>query len=119
MREAVLNNGREVSVRLMFRLYSDTLRGPIEKEDARYAVEVSCPRTFVRGTHPALEQDELVLEAGDYDEEILLTPYIDAINAISAFSFATHGHSSGVSMNSISSRSASTASKRSRPSSVR
>ena len=88
--EAVLNNGWEIRVRLVFRLYSDTLRDLIEKEDARYAVEVSCPRTFVRGTHPASEQDELVLEAGDYDEEILLTPYIAATRALEGFSSLEH-----------------------------
>lgn len=88
--EAVLNNGREVRVRLVFRLYSDTLRGLIKEEDAGYAVEVSCPRTFVRGTHSASEQDELVLEAGDYDEEILLTPYIAANRALEGFTSPEH-----------------------------
>lgn len=88
--EAVLNNGREVRVKLVFRLYSETLRGLIEKEDAGYAVEVSCPRTFVRGTHAASEQDELVLEDGDYAEEILLTPYIAATRALEGFTSPEH-----------------------------
>lgn len=88
--EAVLNNGREVRVRLVFRLYSDTLRGLIEAGNAGYVVEVSCPRTFVRGTHPASEQDELVLEAGDYDEEVLLTPYIAATKVLEGFASPEH-----------------------------
>ena len=88
--EAVLNNGRDVRVKLVFRLYSETLRGLIEKQDAGYAVEVSCPRTFVRGTHLVSEQDELILEAGDYNEEILLTPYIASMRELEGFSSPEH-----------------------------
>ena len=88
--EAVLNNGREVRVGLVFRLHSDTLRGLIERDEARYAVEVSCPRTFVRSTHQAFEQDELVLEAGDYADEILLTPYIASTGVLEEFRSPEH-----------------------------
>ena len=88
--EAVLNNGREVRVGLVFRLGSDTLRSLIERDDARYAVEVSCPRTFVRSTHQAFEQDELVLEAGDYADEILLTPYIVSTRVLEEFRSPEH-----------------------------
>ena len=88
--EAVLNNGREVRVGLVFRLGSETLRGLIERDDARYAVEVSCPRTFVRSTHQAFEQDELVLEAGDYADEILLTPYIVSTRVLEEFRSPEH-----------------------------
>ena len=88
--EAVLNNGREVRVGLVFRLGSDTLRSLIERSDARYAVEVSCPRTFVRSTHQAFEQDELVLEAGDYADEILLTPYIVSTRVLEEFRSPEH-----------------------------
>ena len=88
--EAVLNNGREVRVDLVFRLHSDTLRGLIERDEARYAVEVSCPRTFVRSTHQAFEQDELVLEAGDYVDEILLTPYIVSTRVLEEFRSPEH-----------------------------
>lgn len=87
---AVLNNGREVRVALVFRLYSDTLRSLIERGEARYAVEISCPRTFVRSTHQAFEQDELVLEAGDFDEEILLTPYIASTRGLEEFMSPEH-----------------------------
>lgn len=88
--KAVLNNGREIRVRLMFRLYSDTLRGLIGQGDAMYAVEVSCPGPSVRGTFQALEQYELVLEADDCDEEILLAPYIVATRALRGFTSPGH-----------------------------
>ena len=87
---AVLNNGRQVKVDLVFRLYSDTLRGLIENDEARYAVEVSCPRTFVRSTHVASEQDALLLDASDHDEEILLTPYIVTTIALEEFRSTEH-----------------------------
>ena len=88
--EAVLNNGRQVRVRLVFRLYSETLRGLIERGEARYAVEVSCPKTFVRGTYQAFDEDELVLEAGDFSEEILLTPYIVSTRDLEEFRSQEH-----------------------------
>ena len=88
--EAVLNNGREVRVRLVFRLNSDTLRRLIDDDEANYAVEISCPRTFVRSTHLAFEQDELALEAGDYNEEILLTPYITSTRDLDSFKSPEH-----------------------------
>ena len=72
--EAILNNGHQVKVDLVFRLQSNTLRGLIENDQARYVVEVSCPRTFVRSTHVKSDQDALLLDASDYEEEILLTP---------------------------------------------
>ena len=88
--EAVLSNGRQVKVSLAFHLDSDTLRSLIKSGKARYAVEVSCPRTFVRSTHDALGQDELVLEASEYDGEIQLTPYVVSTGAIARFAAPEH-----------------------------
>ena len=88
--EAVLNNGREVKVGLVFRLYSETLRRMIEGNTAQYVVEVSCPRTFVRNTHQMLEQGQLLLDAGEYDSEILLTPYVLCVAAIDSFGSPEH-----------------------------
>ena len=88
--EAVLNNGLQVKVDLVFRLYSETLRGLIEKEEAMYAVEVSCTRTFVRSTHVTSERDTLLLDAGDYDEEILITPYVVSTGALEEFRSSEH-----------------------------
>ena len=88
--EAVLNNGREIKVSLEFRLSSDTLANLVLNDGARYAVEVSSPRTFVRSTHPAFQQDELALDAGDYSDEVLLTPYIHATDPIEEFTSPEH-----------------------------
>ena len=88
--EAVLNNGLQVKVDLVFRLYSETLRGLIGNEEARYAVEVSCTRTFVRSTYMMSEQDTLLLDAGDYDEEILITPYVVSTGALEEFRSSEH-----------------------------
>ena len=88
--EAVLNNGRQVKVDLVFRLYSDTLGGLIENNEARYAVEVSCSRTFVRSTHVTSERDTLLLDASDYDEEILITPYVVSVGALEEFRSSEH-----------------------------
>ena len=87
---AVLNNGRRIAVGLVFRLSSATLTEMVKKEKARYAVEVSCPRTFARSTHEVSEQDELRLEARDYDVEILLTPYIVSSSALNEFTSSEH-----------------------------
>ena len=88
--EAVLNTGRQVKVALVFRLHSDTLRGLIENDAARYAVEVSCSRTFVRSTHVTSEQDTLLLDASIYDEEILITPYVVSTRALEEFRSSEH-----------------------------
>ncbi len=88
--EAVLNNGKEIRISLEFRLSSGTLKELIARDEARYAVEVSCPRTFVRSTHPVFSQDELLLEAGEYTDEILLTPYLHATDSLEEFRSPEH-----------------------------
>ena len=88
--EAALNNGREIRITLEFRLSSESLQDLIARDGARYAVEVSCPRTFTRSTHPAFAHDELLLEAGDYTDEILLTPYIHATDGLEEFTSPEH-----------------------------
>ena len=88
--EAVLSNGRQVKVTLVFHLYSDTVRSLVENGKAKYAVEVSCPKTFVRSTHDALDHNELVFEASEYDRNILLTPYVVSTGAIEKFTSPEH-----------------------------
>ena len=88
--EAVLNNGREIRISLVFRLSSNSLRELVSNEKARYAVEVSCPRTLVSSTRETLVHDELVLEAGDYAEELLLTPYLVSVCSLEEFRSLEH-----------------------------
>ena len=88
--EAVPNNGRQVKVDLVFRLHSDTLRGLIKNAAAGYAVQVSCPRTFVMTTHVSSERDTLLLNASDYQEEILITPYVVSTRPLEEFRSPEH-----------------------------
>ena len=87
---AVLNNGRQIKIDLVFRLSSSTLKEMVDRNEAMYAVDVSCPRTFTSSTHEVSEKDELHLEAGNYDEEILLTPYIVSSSALNEFTSSEH-----------------------------
>lgn len=88
--EAVLNNGLQVKVDLVFSLDCHTLRGLINDNEATFAVEVSCPRTFVRSTHVAAERDVLTLDASEFDAEILLTPYVISNKDIEGFRSTEH-----------------------------
>ena len=88
--EVVLNNGLTINVDLEFHLSSRFLQGLISNEDAKYAIEVSCPKTFVRTTHETAAKDELALDAGDYTEEILVTPYVVSAIPMSAFKSPEH-----------------------------
>ena len=88
--DAVLNNGRQIRVGIVSRLSSKTLMNLLTTQRARYAVEVSCPRTFIRATIGTAKEDTLVLDAGDYSEEILLTPYIVSTGPMERFISAEH-----------------------------
>ena len=88
--DAVLNNGLQIRLSIVFRLSSNTLIDLLTNHKARYAVEVSCPRTFVRTTIETGKEDTLVLEAEDYSEEILLTPYIVSTGPLEQFVSTEH-----------------------------
>ena len=88
--KAALNNGREISIDLRFQLSSESLRALVHSDNAGYAVDVSCPKTFVRHTRRVNCDDKLVLEAGDYTEEILLTPYLVAMCPLEGFISPEH-----------------------------
>lgn len=87
---AVLNNGRQIKVGIAFRLLSAALHRLIDNGKAGYAVDISCPRTFVGTTHMTEEHQTLVLDAGDYDEELKLTPYVVSKGEIEGFRSAEH-----------------------------
>ena len=88
--EAILNNGRKIKVELAFQLFSVALDRLINSNEAGYAVEVSCPRTFARTTHMTDERQTLVLDASEYDEELLLTPYLVSKGDIDGFTSVEH-----------------------------
>ena len=87
---AVLNNGRRINIKLVFRLSSDSLRELVATGGAKYAVDVSCRRTFVRSTYETSVKQELVLEAGDYSEEVRLTPYVVSTGPLEKFRSPEH-----------------------------
>ena len=88
--EVVLNNGLSINVDLEFHLSSRFLQDLIDREDAKYAIEVSCPKTFVLTTHETVARGKLTLDAGDYTEEILVTPYVVSTIPMSAFRAPEH-----------------------------
>lgn len=88
--EAVLNNGSQIKLDLAFRLHSSTLRRLITDDQARFAVQVSCPRTSALSTHPTSERDTLVLDAGDYSEEVQITPYVVSNTVLDDFKSTEH-----------------------------
>ena len=88
--KAALNNGHEINIDLTFQLSSESLRALVDSDSAGYAVDVSCPKTFVRHTRRATWDDKLVLEAGDYIEEILLTPYLISTCPLEGFISPEH-----------------------------
>ena len=88
--EAALNNGRQIKISLVFRLSSSSLRDLLESGKARYAVEIRGPKTFTSFTQEALEKDNLVLEATDFKEEMLLTPYVVSTCPIEGFTSPEH-----------------------------
>ena len=87
---AVLSNGRRININLVFRLSSDSLRELVATGGAKYAMEVSCPRTFVRNTYETFVEQELVLAAGDYSQEVLLTPYVVSSGPLEKFRSPEH-----------------------------
>ena len=88
--EAVLNNGRQIKISLLFRLSANSIRDLLDNGKAKYALEVRCPKTFVSNTQEALAQDELLLEAGDFAEEVLLTPYVVSTCRLEEFTSLEH-----------------------------
>lgn len=89
---AGLNNGKWVSIKLQFRLRSDGLESLVADSKAQYAVEVSCPKTLVRSTHTLSEDDELILEAEDFSQELSLTPYLVSSDPLESFNCKEHAH---------------------------
>ena len=83
---AVLNNGRQINLTVKYHLTSEHLRGVIAEGSAHYVGLLACPRTFSRDAVPATIEDDLyVLDAGEYADEIRLTPYVIATKRIEGF----------------------------------
>ena len=87
---ATLRNGNLIEVHLDFRLTSEFLGDLIDKGDAQYVVEVACPKTFIRFTRAVSAEVRLELEAGDYAEELFLTPQV--VSSVPLADFITDEH---------------------------
>ena len=83
---AVLNNGKQINLTIKYHLTSEHLRGVIAEGSAHYVGLLACPRTFSRDAVSATIEDDLyVLDAGEYADEIRLTPYVIATKRIEGF----------------------------------
>lgn len=89
---AILKNGRHINLAVKFNLTSPVLKDLISNGQAEYIVLITCSKTFSRETHKADQEDEalILLESGDYDQELELTPYIVAKKEIKGFIAAEH-----------------------------
>ncbi len=83
---AVLNNGKQISLTIKYRLTSRYLRQMVAKGKANYVGQVSCSKTFSRTAYITSQEDDVqTLDAGNYAEEIRLTPYVISSQRIEGF----------------------------------
>ena len=74
---AVINNGANINVTIKYHLTSQTLQELVSNGQAQYAAVIVCEKTFTRNTYVTTQEDDLqILNAGDYNSEMKLTPYI-------------------------------------------
>ena len=74
---AVINNGANINVTIKYHLTSQTLQELVSTGQAQYASVIVCEKTFTRNTYVSNQEDDLqILNAGDYNSEMKLTPYI-------------------------------------------
>ena len=83
---AVLNNGRQISLTIKYHLSSQHLQRIVSEGAAHYVGLLTCPKTFSRNTFVTDQEDDVqTLEAGNYANEIKLTPYVIATQRIEGF----------------------------------
>ena len=87
---AIMRNGTSIELSIQFHLASDHLLEMVELGDARFALEVSCTKTFARKTQFLDTSDTISLHASDYVEEIVLSPYLVSISSRDAFISEEH-----------------------------
>ena len=87
---AVLNNTVDINISIQYQLTSEALLDLIQKGQARYAAQVTCPSTFTREFYLPDRHDLLILPAGKYAKELTITPYVVAIADIVGFIAEEH-----------------------------
>lgn len=82
----ISDGGRDITITVQYRLKAPTLCELIERGQARYCAVVECPKTYRRSSH-IIEgaEDIIMLRRQDYDDRLVLTPYVAAVDAIAAF----------------------------------
>ncbi|MCY4436272.1 MAG: hypothetical protein OXE05_02930 [Chloroflexi bacterium] len=84
--DAVLNNGKHINLTIKYHLTSPYLREFISCEKAQYVALIACTKTSNRNTYVSNQDDDiLLLEAGDYAQELIFTPYVVATRQIEGF----------------------------------
>ena len=89
---AVLKNGKHINLTVKFNLTSNLLKQLISGGQANYRALITCSKTFSRELIEPDQDDEAVilLESGDYDHEVELTPYVVAMQDIEGFIATEH-----------------------------
>ena len=88
---AVLNNGRQINMTVKYHLTSEILRQLVTEGKAQYVGVITCDKTFSRSSFAANQEDELyILEAGQFADELKLTPYVVATQPIEGFISPEH-----------------------------
>lgn len=89
---AVLNDGKEISLTIKYRLTSQYLLDLISAGKAQYLALVSCSKTSMRFAYPSTQDEDVhVLDnAGDYSGLIVLRPYIATVENINGFTSDEH-----------------------------
>ena len=83
---AVLNNGKQINLTVKYHLTSQHLRQAISDGSAHYVGLLVCSKTFRRDAFATDYEDDLhSLDAGDYADEIRLTPHVIATKRIEGF----------------------------------
>ena len=94
--QAVLNDGKEISLTIKYRLTSQYLLDLISAGKAHYLALVSCSKTSMRFAYSSTQDEDVqVLDASDYSESIELRPYIAAIENIDGFDSDEHASEFG------------------------
>lgn len=90
--QAVLNNGKEISLTIKYRLTSQYLLDLVSAGKVQYLALVSCSKTSMRFAYPSTQDEDVHVldDAGDYSESIVLRPYITALESIEGFASDEH-----------------------------
>ena len=82
----ISDGGKDITIAVQYHLNVSTLCNLIEQGRARYCSVVECPKTYQRSSHVNEgAEDIIMLRRQEYDGRLILTPYIAAVDDVSAF----------------------------------